>query len=138
MVRLTINRWRLLRILELLFPLLFLVWSTFQAIGCVSWPSSDGTRHTLVLGLGLVSTKASPDNTATAMRCQTIGLAVQTGPPHGGLVVGYQNLQQTDIAPQWQGVIQVSDTPGQPLKVEGGGSIQTEPAVRLTNREEMQ
>jgi hypothetical protein len=139
MVRLTINRWRFLGIRKLWLPLLFLVWSTFQTTGCVSWQSSDGTRHTLVLGLGIVSTKASPDNTATAMRCQTIGVAVQTGQPHGGVVIGYQSLQQTDIASQWQGVIEVSSTPGQPLIVKGGNAgIQTEPAVRLTSREELQ
>ncbi len=87
--------------------------------GCLSWTAADGTRHTLILGLGLVSTKEAPDQSATAMRCQTLGLAVCTGSPHGGLVLGYQSLHQTQISPEWQGVVQVSATPGQPLTVEG-------------------
>ena len=87
--------------------------------GCVSWQSADGTHHTLVLGIGLVSTKNAPDQSAAAYRCQTLGLAVRTGGPNNGLVLGYQSLQQTQFAPDWHGIVQVSATPGEPLIVEG-------------------
>ncbi len=89
--------------------------------GCCSWQSADGTRHTLIVGIGLVSTKTTPDQSATALRTQTLGLAVRTGPPSGGLVLGYQNLQQTAIAPDWQGVVQVNAAPGEPLMMTGPG-----------------
>jgi hypothetical protein len=87
----------------------------------LSWQSGDGTRHNLILGFGLVSTKHHPDNSANVMRAQTLGLAIRTGAPQGGLVLGYQSIQQTQIAPNWQGIMQVNATPGEPLKVEGHG-----------------
>jgi hypothetical protein len=109
-----------------LFPKTGIPWSLVLFIstvlslsGCVSWQTADGTQHTLVLGFGLISTKNGPDQSATAYRCQTLGLAVRTGGPNNGLVIGSQNLQQTQIAPDWQGIVQVSATPGQPLIVEG-------------------
>ena len=85
--------------------------------GCLSWHAADGTRHTLVLGIGLVSTKEAPDGSATALRANTLGLALR--PPHGGLVLGYQSLHVTSIPPEWEGIIQVDATPGRPLSVEG-------------------
>ncbi|MBM4284750.1 MAG: hypothetical protein FJ128_05820 [Deltaproteobacteria bacterium] len=94
-----------------------LILAAGAAAGCASWTAADGTRHTLVLGFGLVSTKEAPDGKATALRAQTLGLAVRPG----GLALGYQSLQQTTIAPDWQGIVQVSATPGQPLTVEGHG-----------------
>lgn len=100
--------------LSLLAALLLLIGAT---AGCASWTAADGTRHTLVIGFGLVSTKEAPDGGATAVRAQTLGLAVRPS----GLVLGYQNLQQTTISPEWQGVLQVSAAPGQPLMVEGHG-----------------
>ena len=105
----------MLRFIGMLFTMAYL----WMGSGCVSWTAADGTRHTLILGLGLVSTKEAPDRSATAMRCQTLGLAVRTGAPHGGLVLGYQSLHQTQISPEWQGVIEVNAAPGQPLTVEG-------------------
>ena len=96
---------------------LFLVILIICAAGCLSWHAADGTRHTLVLGVGLVSTKEAPDGSATALRAQTLGLALR--PPQGGLVLGYQSLHVTSIPPEWEGIIQVDATPGQPLTVQG-------------------
>ncbi|MFI5330826.1 MAG: hypothetical protein ACHQ2F_07295 [Desulfobaccales bacterium] len=101
--------------------------------GCVSWNSADGTRHTLVLGLGLISTKTSPDQSATAIRSNTLGLAVGGGGPSGGLVLGYQSLQQTSISPDWQGVVQVNAAPGQPLTLEGHATVPQAGAPTTTN-----
>lgn len=107
--------------------------------GCVSWNSADGTRHTLVLGIGLISTKTAPDQSATAIRSNTLGLAVGGGGPSGGLVLGYQSLQQTSISPDWQGVVQVNAAPGQPLTLEGHASVPqtTEPVTTYIQREEI-
>ncbi len=85
--------------------------------GCISWNTADGTRHTLILGFGLVSGKTTPDNSAAALRSHTLGLLIQ-GAPHGGVALGYHSLQQTSIAPGWQGVLAVSAGPGQPLTVD--------------------
>lgn len=101
--------------------------------GCVSWNSADGTHHTLVLGLGLISTKTSPDQSATAIRSNTLGLAVGGGGPAGGLVLGYQSLQQTSISPDWEGVVQVNAIPGQPLTLEGHASLPQAAAPATTN-----
>lgn len=91
--------------------------------GCVSWNSADGTRHTLVLGLGLISTKTAPDQSATVIRSNTLGLAIRGEGPSRGLVLGYQSLQQTSISPDWQGVAQVNSAPGQPLTLKGHASV---------------
>jgi hypothetical protein len=100
---------------------LIFLFSPALFLGCISWNSADGTRHTLIVGLGLVSTKTAADQSATAFRCNTLGLAIQGGGAPGGLVLGYQSLQQTQIPPEWQGLVQVNSTPGQPLTVEGHG-----------------
>ena len=104
--------------------------------GCLSWHSADGTRHTLILGIGLVSTKEAPDRSATALRAHTLGLALR--PPNGGLVLGYQSLHVTAIPPEWEGVIQVNSTPGHPLTVEGHAPKPQpfSPATALTQGEE--
>ncbi len=85
---------------------------------CASWQSADGTRHTLILGVGLVSTKSAPGHAATAVRSHILGLTVQ-GSPHAGIVVGYQSLQQTVIPSEWEGVLEIETIPGYLLKVEG-------------------
>jgi hypothetical protein len=113
------NRRRFLPKTRTPLPLVLFISIFLLLSGCVSWQAADGTRHTLVLGLGLVSTKSGPDQSAAAYRCQTLGIAVRTGGPNSGLALGYQSLQQTQIAPDWQGIVQVSATPGQPLIVEG-------------------
>jgi hypothetical protein len=95
--------------------------------GCLSWTTADGTLHTVIIGIGLVSQKEAPDHAATALRCQTLGLAVRAGPPSGGLVLGYQSLQQTAIAPEWQGVVRVSAGPGEPLTMTGLGDAPSSP-----------
>lgn len=112
MVKLTTLKWGNI--------ILILLTITMCSAGCLSWHSADGTRHTLILGIGLVSTKEAPDGSATALRANTLGLAVR--PPHGGVVLGYQSLHVTSIPPEWEGLIQVNAAPGQPLIVEGHAS----------------
>lgn len=85
--------------------------------GCISWHSKDGTRHTLILGLGLVSTRETEDAGAVALRAAALGMTVR--PPQGGLILGYHRLQYTAIPPGWEGIVQVDATPGQPLTVRG-------------------
>lgn len=97
--------------------------------GCLSWTTADGTSHTVVIGIGLISQKESPDHAATTLRCQTLGLAVRAGSPNGGLVLGYQNLQQTAIGPEWQGVVQVTATPGEPMTITGMGDAPSGPTT---------
>ncbi len=38
---------------------LFLPTPAAGGYGCCSWQSADGTRHTLIIGIGLVSTKTA-------------------------------------------------------------------------------
>lgn len=97
------------------FALVFLTLIVLCCAGCLTWKSSDGTRHHLILGVGLVAVKESPDQTATALRANTLGLAVHPT----GVALGYQSLQVTTFAPDWQGLVNVSCTPGQPLTVQG-------------------
>lgn len=119
-------------------PLAGLLLVSISCTGCVSWQSREGTRHTLILGFGIVSAKSSPGHTATAVRSHTLGVSVHTGSPYTGVVVGYQSLQQTVLVPEWQGIIEVSATPGQPLRVETHGFEQQplSPATTRTHGEE--
>lgn len=139
MERASLQHGMLLRGVQVLFLLILMTSLALVSSGCVSWNAADGTRHTLVLGVGLVSSKSLPDQSAAAFRCTTLGLAVQGGGPPGGLVLGYQSLQQTQIAPQWQGLVKVSAAPGQPLTVEGHGPElpAAVPATHISREEEM-
>ena len=130
----TVHRFGLKAALWLIFLTSFALLS-----GCISWSSADGTRHTLVLGLGLVSTKTAANQSATVIRSNTLGLAIRGGGPSRGLVLGYQSLQQTSISPDWQGVAQVTSAPGQPLTLEGHASIPqaTAPATSSSQGEEI-
>lgn len=87
-------------------------------VGCASWKSDDGTQHTLVLGFGLVSTKQAPGAAATAIRSNMIGLAA--GPD--GAALGYQSRQQTQIATNWSGLVEIDSKAGAPLRVESHDS----------------
>lgn len=124
---------------RVLFLLILLTSLALGSSGCISWNTADGTRHTLVLGVGLVSSKNLPDQSATAFRSTTLGLAVQTGGAPAGVVLGYQSLQQTQISPEWQGLAKVSVAPGQPLTLEGHGPDlpAAVPATHMRQEEEM-
>lgn len=87
--------------------------------GCTAWKGRDGTRHTLIIGLGLVANKETPGASVSVLRTHTLGLAMRPGAHCGGLVLGYQNLQETAIGRDWSGVVRVGNTVGGPLTVEG-------------------
>jgi hypothetical protein len=86
----------------------------FLMFAACSWNSADGTRHTVVVGFAIISSKTAGPNTATATRSNLVGLAVQTG-LRRGLILGYQSLQETEISPNWVGVMNVASSPGKPL-----------------------
>jgi len=86
--------------------------------GCISWNTADGTKHTIILGFGVVANKTTPDKAASAMRSHTLGLLWQPQGPSSRLVLGYHSLQQTSISPHWQGIVEVNASPGHPLTVE--------------------
>lgn len=106
------------RCTQVLLFIVTLFSSALLCSSCLSWKSADGTRHTLIVGLGLVSTKNSPDDSATAIRSHTLGMAVRTGSTNPGLALGYESLQLTEISPKWEGIVGVSAIPGQPLIVD--------------------
>ena len=93
--------------------LLVICWLAMPAC---TWTAGDGTRHTLVVGLGIISSKSVGPNIVTVTRSTSMGFNFRTGSP-SGFVFGYQNLQQTQIAPGWCGTLTVTSKPGASLVV---------------------
>jgi len=108
------GRNRLRGILESLKTMLFII-PLLMLVAC-SWNSADGTHHTVVVGFAIISSKTDGPNTASATRSNLVGLAVQTG-LRRSLILGYQSLQETEISPDWDGLISVASSPGKPLTI---------------------
>lgn len=81
-----------------------------------TWTSTDGTHHTIVIGLAIISSKTVGVNSAIATRSNLAGLSVQTG-SHPGFTLGLQSIQLTEIGPKWHGILIVTSKPGAPLEM---------------------
>ena len=93
-----------------------LVYVCWLVMPACTWTSTDGTHHTMVVGLAIISSKTVGPNFAIATRSNLVGLSVQTG-PRPSFTLGYQSLQKTEIAPVWHGILIVTSKPGAALEV---------------------
>jgi hypothetical protein len=83
--------------------------------GCVSWKDHSGTRHTLVIGIGVVSVNDSKPTAATVTRAHTMGIAVDAN----GLTAGYSARFTTAVPDNAEDVrIEASERPFQPITIE--------------------
>ena len=97
-----------------LFPILLLA---FASASC-SWTGKDGTRHSLVLGIGVLSTKDRVQGDAIITRTSLCGIALQRSPAMTGLIIGYSERLLTQIPPKWEGRLNIAKSPGQPFTVQ--------------------
>src|SRR5262245_41162632 len=87
--------------------------------GCaLPLPGADGTRHYIVVGIGVVSVpKPQPEVAVTAVKVQALGI-VATAAPSARLVIGYIQSHQVEAAPNSASVlVELSDSFAGPLKV---------------------
>ncbi len=96
-----------------LLPILLLACT---AASC-SWTGKDGTRHSLVLGIGILSTKEQVQGAAIITKTSLLGFAMQGNPAMRGLIVGYTESLIAQIPPKWQGQLGLDSSPGNPLRV---------------------
>lgn len=84
--------------------------------GCIPF-QSNGTKHVLVIGLGMVSVPLTNTPATQVSKTQAIGLIVsdQPGIKAG---VGYSSSTIVQIATNQNILVEVSAKPGQPIKVK--------------------
>jgi len=93
-----------------------------------SWTSKDGTRKSLVVGVGIISTKDLAQGNATVTHTSLVGLALVHTPAQNGLVAGYQDLTVTQIPPAWEGHFQLTLGPSsQSLTVDSPSNPSRKP-----------
>ena len=98
-----------------LLPILLLACT---AASC-SWTGKDGTRHSLVLGIGVLSTKEQVQGSAIITKTSVWGFAMQGNPAMRGMIVGYTESLVAQIPPRWQGQLGLDSSPGNPLRIRG-------------------
>ena len=98
-----------------LLPILLLA---FTAASC-SWTGKDGMRHSVLLGVGILSSKEIVKGTATVTKTTLFGVALQNSPTAAGLLIGYQDSLITQIPPNWEGQFSLATTPEQPFTLTG-------------------
>lgn len=81
--------------------------------GC-SVTDKSGTKHTLILGIGVVSVNHT-NSAASVYKTQVLGVGV-SDMPGVRLGVGYAN--SVTVCVRSNAIVEVSDKPGSPLKVE--------------------
>ena len=101
-----------------LLPILLLALS---AASC-SWLGKDGTRHSLVLGIGIISTKEKMQGDAFITKTSLCGVTLQHNPAMTGLIVGYADSLLTQNPPRWEGQLSVTASHTQPLMVQSSAS----------------
>jgi hypothetical protein len=87
--------------------------------GCaIPVQGAEGTRHYVVIGIGVVSVPSPPPETAvTAVKIQALGV-VATSTPTARLIIGYTKGYQVEAAPHAQSVLlELSDSFAGPLKI---------------------
>jgi hypothetical protein len=84
--------------------------------GCIPF-QSNGTKHVLVIGVGLVSVPLTNSPNTQVSKSQAIGLIVSDQPGiKAGL--GYSSSTIVQIATNQNILVEVSAKPGQPIKVK--------------------
>jgi len=76
-----------------------------------SWVGKDGTRHTLVLGVGVLSTKEIAKDKATITQSSLLGFTLRASPASTGLMFGYEQTLVTQIPEYWNGHFGLELTP---------------------------
>jgi hypothetical protein len=61
--------------------------------GCCSWTDKSGTRHVLIVGVGIVSVNDSTPTAATVTRAHALGLTAD----QGGIAAGYSSSFTTAV-----------------------------------------
>lgn len=97
--------------------LLTILLLTFAVTSC-SWTGKDGTRHSLVIGIGVLSTKEEIQGAALITKTSLLGVALQGNPAMRGLIVGYSESLLAQIPPRWEGQISLASSPKNPLTVQ--------------------
>lgn len=83
---------------------------SLTATSC-SWVGKDGTRHTLVLGVGVISTKEITKDKATITQSSLLGLTLRASPTTTGIMLGYEHNLVTQIPRYWNGHFGLELTP---------------------------
>lgn len=82
--------------------------------GC-SWTDQSGTRHVVIVGLGVVSVNDAKPSAATVTRTQALGVAAD----QGGIMAGYSSRFATTVPDSAEDVrIEASQRPFAPIYVE--------------------
>lgn len=83
--------------------------------GCCSWSDKSGTRHVLIVGIGVVSINDSKPAAATVTRAHALGVTAD----QGGVGAGYSSRFTTSVPAGAEDVrIEASQRPFAPIKVE--------------------
>lgn len=83
--------------------------------GCVRWKDASGTRHMLVVGLGVVSTQDSKPEAARVTRAHVVGVAAD----REGVMAGMSERFITSVPANAEDVrIEASHRPFAPIRVE--------------------
>ena len=85
------------------------------AAGC-SYHDGYGTRHTLILGFGIVSVNSTNKNLATVTKITGIGFNGNTSPARGG--IGYFNSTTVEVKCNTNLAIEIDQKPGSPILVD--------------------
>ena len=93
-----------------ILPLIALIVLSLAATSC-SWVGRDGTRHTIVLGVGVLSTKEIVKDKATVTQSSLLGLTLRASPTSTGLLFGYEQSLVTQIPKEWNGHLSLDLTP---------------------------
>lgn len=87
--------------------------------GCaLSVPGAEGTRHYIVIGIGVISVPSTPpDVPVSAVKLQALGI-VATATPAARLIVGYTKSYQLEVAAHARSVLlEMSDSFAGPLRI---------------------
>lgn len=98
----------------------------FIMSGCVAIPGQGGTKHYLIVGVGIVSVNESED-AVTATQTQALGISLSDRPGLK-LGIGYASSTAVTVAPGTEDVrVEVSQRPGGPLVIDTQSAKFTQP-----------
>jgi hypothetical protein len=86
--------------------------------GCISIPGKNGTKHYLIVGLGIVSVNDSQIPAVIATDAHTLGISI-SDQPGLKLAVGYSSSTVVSIPDEADDVrVEVSKIPGSPIVID--------------------
>lgn len=88
--------------------------------GCFTWRGSDGTRHTLVVGIGVVSQQGD-DGGPQITETRTLGVTARLDAGPSGFAVGYQDRHEVLVPKDWQGHFTFTNDPTIKLEITSPG-----------------